>query len=113
MGVWLWGGHELPKVLPFYAPETALWLFHGWPTHWADNLRLSSTLLDTPHCTPVKVIRPSNLMFGLMPLEARSAIKKLWSEMCSFLRKNKITEKQVQCQLGFCSCPVGGHPLPD
>jgi hypothetical protein len=34
-------------------PETALWLFWGWPACKAGGLRPSSTPLDTPRRTPV------------------------------------------------------------
>jgi hypothetical protein len=54
------GGHGLPKVslrpaMPNpstpcgrASPETALWLFQGWPAHRAGSLRPSFTLLHTP-----------------------------------------------------------------
>jgi hypothetical protein len=52
------GGHGLPKVLPSRlckrtTPETALWLFQGWPVHRLGSLRPSSTLLDTLRHTPM------------------------------------------------------------
>jgi hypothetical protein len=58
-------GHELPKVLPRPAMphpsmpcrqathEKALQPFQGWPACRARGLQVSSTLLDTPHCTPI------------------------------------------------------------
>jgi hypothetical protein len=54
------GIHGLTKVslgpaLPYPSmpcrratPETALWMFLGWPAHRAGDLRPSSTPLDTP-----------------------------------------------------------------
>jgi hypothetical protein len=49
-------GHGLPKVLPRPAmldPSTPCGRATGWPTCRAGDLRLSSTLSDTPRRTPM------------------------------------------------------------
>jgi hypothetical protein len=60
------GNHGLPKVslgpampdpsMPCgrASPETTLQLFQGWLTCRVSSLWPSSTLLDTPHCTPME-----------------------------------------------------------
>jgi hypothetical protein len=54
------GDHELPKVLPgpatpdqstpceLVTPETASWLFQGWPAHRVGVLQLSATPFGHP-----------------------------------------------------------------
>ena len=67
------GGHGNLKVSPGPAMpylstpcgqailETALWPFQGWSTRRASRLWLSSTPLDTPHCTSMPMV-PLTLM---------------------------------------------------
>jgi hypothetical protein len=54
------GGHELGLAMHYLstlcrqtAPEIALRLFQGWPTHRVGGLRPSSTPLDAPRRTPM------------------------------------------------------------
>jgi hypothetical protein len=67
------GIHGLPKVSPRTTladhstpyrqatPETALWLFQGWPTQRAGSLRPSFTHLDTPRSTGLNMTAQTRL----------------------------------------------------
>jgi hypothetical protein len=48
------GGHGLPKVSPGPAQPDP-YMPCGWPAYRAGGLRLSSTPLDTPRCTPMLI----------------------------------------------------------
>jgi hypothetical protein len=84
------GGHGLARVSPRPAmpyPSTPvggipLWPFQGWPAFRVGGLRPSSTLLDTPRCTPI----------GLW---CYSTVVILW----------------IHSHLSLCSRPLGHHML--
>jgi hypothetical protein len=114
------GGHGLPKVSHGPAmpnpstlceratPETALRPFLGWPAHRAGGLRPSSSLLDTPRHTPMKVGAP-------LPVCARVGCAKegrraTVGRKLPTLGQDQICKLQFKVILEFPKTPCG-RPL--
>jgi hypothetical protein len=63
-------GHGLPKVLfrpsmPYPSTLCGQATPEMWPAHRAGGMRLSSTSLDTPRCTPMNPAKTISLFLGI------------------------------------------------